>query len=967
MRKRNQRKQIAPDGDLFIRAVTVISLVGVVMLIAAIGAMFCMTVHTSAFTKTTAVQAQQVPANSGDDTTKNSTGMQGEVNFDAGKIQVNVRIGIRKGQVVENRYAPYHVQLENTGKNFEGYFRVYSGQGSREAAMFQKKVSIASGESKKLESVFYVPQRINTVTVALCDKKGGIIEEKLVALQATTASAAVKEMGVFSEDTTGLGYLSGANFNVTELSKEDFMEDARGLDVYDVLVLNNVDTQSFRDKQIAAINLWVRDGGTLILGTGSQAEKTLKAFSGNLLNGTIGSTRTIQTQFGDYENQKALLRQQLQNDLHDEKMEAVREFLYNNLSTSLRNTYYDDIKNLDYQDYNGSWKNSLLSTGGEIYKALSKQYKAEDLEEIFEVSTTDAEKKELDRGLDVERIAEDITTLTIDHSESILTENGEKLLSKLACGRGCVIVSEFDLSLENKYWGSYGAMLKTKFFQNSTTDIYSNMSATFSSDYDSTLTEGLNINEVSGLPNMALYLFLLILYVMFVGPVAYVLLRRKDKRHLLWKIVPASAVLCSVIIYLIGTSTRIQKPYINYLSQLFINGEETAQMETAFSLTSPNNNSYQVELEGAVDVRPYFNPDDWYYMTTNTTEKLDHAYKYGIEYASDATTLHMDYMSAFDSATMWNRQTIQHDGQIEFSALSLSEKSSSGIVTNQLDYDLEDCVIVFEGNMIYLGDLAKGESVSLDQIDEENIIMYDSYSSDWYSNVRQVFYGDNYYDSREPYKERRKALLEYYGNAFINGNTLVPSTYFYGFRADGGETAFNKLFSLKQYGETAVIQEITADDTMKSDEVKVGRLSDYMVSLSDVYTDDNGELNLTANSIKKADVSVDVVYDLTAARQKYKSLTAKYLSEGNQEFRLYSVQNYISGTKIFLGTISVQEPKAHKMVQWGVSGQESGIENLENYMDESGKITMRYTFQSNEMLEGFYDQLQLPVIQIAGK
>ena len=953
VRETIKKIQTALNGDLVIKLVTGISLAGIIAVFAAI---YCMVVHAGAYAGTNMANANiQIAADN--TASKNNTVTQGEASFDAGKIHVIVHMGIRNGKAYENRYAPYHVQLKNEGGNFEGYFRVFfTGYYDGKPSMFQKKVSIAAGESKKLDSVVCIPQKGNYATVALCDKKGGILGEKMITLQTTASSASEKEVGILSEDASGLGYLSGGSFNVTELSKADIMEDARGLDIYDALLINNMDTQSLSDKQISAITQWVENGGNLILGTGAQAEKTLKAFSGNLLKGTIGDTRTIQTQFGDYGSQREILEQRLEIDLHNDKIADVKDFLFNNLSNDLRNMYYDSINTLDYWD---SWKTTLLSPGSDIYKELSEKYSDDELETLFDVRISDEEKQALVNGLNVGEISKDITTLAIENSKSLMTQDNEQLISKLDYGNGCVIVTEFDLALDNQYWDSYGAIIKNLFFQNCNAQYYTSLSSSYDEDYDTSLSDALNINEVSGLPNMSLYLFLLLAYVLLVGPIAYVILRRKDKRNLLWTIVPVSAVLCSVVIYLIGTSTRIQKPYLNYLSQLFITGDNTARLETAFSLVSPNNNNYQVELDGAVDVRPYPDSSDWYY--DSGADMINDSYRYGIEYAADSTTLHMDNLSAFEPVAFWNGQKAQQSGKMEFSGLNLSESNPSGIVTNHLNYNLEDCVIVYSGNMIYIGSIAKGESVSLDQAGQDNIFPY---NDDWDYNVRRILYGDSYeyYGVKDTNKARRVALLQYYGNSYLSENTA--NVYFYGFCAAEEGTPFTDLFSLNQYGETAVIQEITSADIMVEGETKVGVLSDFAQSQTGAKVDDSGLLDINP---EEGDFGVDVtvVYDLADIQKKYKSLTARYLAGNNKEFNVYSVHNYASN--IFVGSISVRNPKTGKFEHWAEAGHEANLDKLEQYIDDQGKVKMLYSLRSDNTITGFYDGLQLPVIQVMGK
>ena len=56
-----------------------------------------------------------------------------------------------------------------------------------------------------------------------------------------------------SDDINKIGYLQSANFAVEEINVADVPEDVRLLESLDVLVINNVDTQSFSAKQVTAL------------------------------------------------------------------------------------------------------------------------------------------------------------------------------------------------------------------------------------------------------------------------------------------------------------------------------------------------------------------------------------------------------------------------------------------------------------------------------------------------------------------------------------------------------------------------------------------------------------------------------------------------------------------------------------------------------------------------------------------
>ena len=87
-----------------------------------------------------------------------------------------------------------------------------------------------------------------------------------------------------------------------------------------------------------------------MLGTGAQAEKSLKVFSGKLLNGTIGDARSIQTNLSYAKVDQAEKLALLKEELRKEKLDKVKTFLREHLPQTMYRDYAQDIQGLDYSD-----------------------------------------------------------------------------------------------------------------------------------------------------------------------------------------------------------------------------------------------------------------------------------------------------------------------------------------------------------------------------------------------------------------------------------------------------------------------------------------------------------------------------------------------------------------------------------------------------------------------------------------
>lgn len=533
-----------------------------------------------------------------------------------------------------------------------------------------------------------------------------------------------------------------------------------------------------------------------------------------------------------------------------------------------------------------------------------------------------------------------------------------------------MIVSEFDLALDNKQWSNYGSVIRKIISDNCTTTENHFFDQNVNTYYlDDSLQAGLKYNEVDVLPNITLYAILLIVYVVLIGPVGYTILRRKDKRQLLWVIIPVSAVFCSVLIYLIGTGTRIQKPFINYLSQLEIGAEGTHDtLNTAFSVTSPNNRDYQIVVEGSKNIDPYYNSNQVYY---DSSAEQDKTYSYAIEYNSDETVLHMENQASFQSSNLKNSQTVKQKGRMAFTNIQIGESKVSGVVTNNTGYDLEDCMIVNHGDIIVLGSLKAGESISLDRISPSKYLKYADIGSDWEEMVTQaVGANDNGY-TEDVQSQRRQSLLKYYGHFFTSGETGRSTTYFYGFTKDQQKTSFTNMFDLNLYGEMAVSQEIDFKDMLAEGTTNYGVLSDYIAEYNDYQTD--GKLVLQSNASASSSSyaqSINVTYNIKKLLGEGKKLGLQYTYLDNSEITIYS--NYSSSdmtinTNLFMGSACIYNPKKDRYVKFLTAGSETTLDSLDQYADSEGNVKIRYDVKADSGLDGMYNNIALPKLHIIGR
>lgn len=137
--------------------------------------------------------------------------------------------------------------------------------------------------------------RADQLFLSLTDAEGNLLLSKRVKLN---VSLDVPELfiGILADQPATLQYFNGVGINYSSLRTrtfplrgEDFPEEEIGLDLLDVIIVNDYKLRSLSEKQTAAIMDWVYSGGVLIMGTGDGVDDTLGRFAPELLDDSYGA------------------------------------------------------------------------------------------------------------------------------------------------------------------------------------------------------------------------------------------------------------------------------------------------------------------------------------------------------------------------------------------------------------------------------------------------------------------------------------------------------------------------------------------------------------------------------------------------------------------------------------------------------------------------------------------------------
>ncbi len=209
----------------------------------------------------------------------------------------------------DGNWTPVQVTLQNNGPEFSGTVSInvpspYLGNsaGNSLASIYQMPISLPTGAQKQV--TLYVPFNLGSqglpqnITVDLLDSNG----QKVSSQNGTLRSLGSNDVfvGILSDQFTGFGPLNavplpsqGASLVQEQLSTATLPDLAEVLKNFDFLVLDNFTTSTLSKGQLAALQGWVNQGGSLLVVGGPEWRRTLSPLPTSLQPVTTTGTTTL--------------------------------------------------------------------------------------------------------------------------------------------------------------------------------------------------------------------------------------------------------------------------------------------------------------------------------------------------------------------------------------------------------------------------------------------------------------------------------------------------------------------------------------------------------------------------------------------------------------------------------------------------------------------------------------------------
>lgn len=708
-------------------------------------------------------------------------------------------------------------------------------------------------------------------------------------------------IGILSDEVDKLSYLSKPGTRLFHLGISDISELEYGLDLLDVIILNNFDSKRLSKEQIEVLNKWVLAGGSLVIGTGEGARGTtsnLDRFGVRRKEGqqgtyfTFGMNKKILEEFSDriysYVEQRRIIEEDISNRNNILKEKGIELIQIDSIDTDrIQNEIIDEMK-----------ISGLLKVVSEVYLEGATplmnngiQYPAY----IKNIGYGNIQLYKIDLGLEKENVSVQLNLLyTILNNLSSYKKN----------------------QLSNEYYNN---------------------------SYISGVLRGLNYSDTNNIPNVWGYIVVIFIYLILIGPVLYLALKKMKKANYIWAVIPILSITFSCMVYIIGAKTRMNDPFSGYIHLKTYKEDSVVMEEVYFSVTNINNDSLVLDIEIENDIKDFYEQGLNYYKVNMETDTYDRIDKVGNVIGDNGQENYIEISdkAAFSTNYYQVKDTYVEENKINYD-LYYNGSQLSGSIKNGFNYDILNTGFISDGYLYNIGELKAKEKINIQDVNKVYLsVAEEIYSSEFIYNLlgikanKQELVGD---------AGRKYAVMQH---LIERGLYNQSNGYLVGFAENDKQSkVVEELYeNINSDGVTAVIIPIEVE--YKKDDIIFGpSIMDYMVLPTDSYNMYHQKRYMMLDEI-------NISYEFP---QNIELLELMYLEERNSILE----NDYISS---FSGSIYFKNRQSNDFDLVFSEGNVSSVSNLSDYINSRNEIEVRYKVD----IKSYGKQMLLPHISYIAK
>lgn len=381
------------------------------------------------------------------------------------------------------------------------------------------------------------------------------------------------------------------------------------------------------------------------------------------------------------------------------------------------------------------------------------------------------------------------------------------LVYSIEKGRGEILITTFDLGLEPLISSKDASKFLSLILTDAANGIFDkNMNGGYMGQgyYRAReLMQSIPINEMVGTKSLIVVFGL---YALIIGVVLYIVLKKLNKRDLTWIAIPAISIVFALVIYFMGSSTRVNDVILNQNNIVSVDKDGKGLAKGYIGIGTKYKEDVIIEKPEDVTMN-YITQDTHYYG--NPEEEIKDRLRVKTTYKGNNSYFTFADSDALDMKTFEVIGKEQVIPKID-SNFNLSDGNLNGAVKNNLDKNINKLILVAGQNVWDLGELPKGEEKVI-----EGAVTSGGAGLQAYSDTLNQKYYDARWNNKEKLKSeeyknilRTSSLLasvadELYINKEIKLIAITDLPIEYGM--DFGKKSISK------FDTTAIIQDVDID------------------------------------------------------------------------------------------------------------------------------------------------------------
>lgn len=249
----------------------------------------------------------------------------------------------------------------------------------------------------------------------------------------------------------------------------------------------------------------------------------------------------------------------------------------------------------------------------------------------------------------------------------------------------------------------------------------------YSNRYDGIYTHRLNDISTQSDSILRAIFMLIIVYIAFIGPVLYFVLKKMDKREKGWAIIPFCAFFTTLIIFLLSRGSMYTKPIINNINDVsLVNGVTTATADMNFVALTPDKGDINVSFSrsmssalipgGYYDSYYAYNQPQSHNSTNNVYSESDVA---KIQYGEKPSLTFYNSMS-WKSNFYKSKETVDLHGGI-VADIYIEDNTLKGRIINNTPMRYDELILCYNYFYKVFQDVQPNQEIDIDlELDYNN-------------------------------------------------------------------------------------------------------------------------------------------------------------------------------------------------------------------------------------------------------